>query len=86
MFKPIRNLIGAAVLAVLTAAAVGIARFLPDFWFSFYTDFSRWAVGLLGKAFGWVPFPIWEVLLVLIVVAVFSGLNMPSGTRRSWAG
>ena len=30
MFKPIRNLIGAGVLAALTAAAVGLARFLPE--------------------------------------------------------
>lgn len=74
MFKPIRNLIGAAVLAVLTAAAVGLARFLPDLWFSFYTDFSRRAMGWLGVAFGWVPFPIWEALLALIVVAVIAGL------------
>ena len=47
MFKPIRHLIGAAVLAVLTAAAVGLARFAPEFWFSFYTDFSRRAMGWL---------------------------------------
>ena len=74
MFKPIRNLISAAVLALLTAAAVGLARFLPDFWFSFYTDFSRSAMGALGAAFGWVPFPIWEALLVLLVVAILGGL------------
>ena len=74
MFKPIRNLIGAAVLAALTAAAVGLARFLPGFWFSFYTDFSRAAMGWLGAAFGWVPFPIWEPLLALLVLALIAGL------------
>ena len=74
MFKPIRHLIGAAVLAVLTAAAVGLARFAPDFWFSFYTDFSRRAMGWLGAAFGWVPFPIWEPLLALLVLALIGGL------------
>lgn len=74
MFKPIRHLIGAAILAVLTVAAVGLARFLPDLWFSFYTDFSRGAMRVLGAAFGWVPFPIWEILLVLLVVALIAGL------------
>ena len=74
MFKPIRNLVGAAAMAVLTAAAVLLARFLPDFWFSFYTDFSRGAVGVLGKVFSWCPFPIWEALLVGIVLAVLAGL------------
>ena len=74
MFKPIRNLIGAGALAVLTAAAVGLAHFLPEFWFSFYTDFSRTAMGWLGAAFGWIPFPIWEPLLVLIAAALIAGL------------
>lgn len=74
MFKPVRNLIGAGVLAALTAAAVGLARFLPGLWFSFYTGFSRKAMGFLGAAFGWVPFPVWEALLVLIVVGLIAGL------------
>ena len=74
MFKPVRHLLGAAILAVLTVAAVGLARFLPDLWFSFYTDFSRGAMRVLGAAFGWVPFPIWEILLVLLLVAVVAGL------------
>ena len=74
MFKPVRNLIGAGVLAALTAAAVGLARFLPELWFSFYTDFSRKAMGVLGAAFGWVPFPVWEGLLVLLVVGLIAGL------------
>ncbi|MBQ2618194.1 MAG: DUF3810 domain-containing protein [Oscillospiraceae bacterium] len=74
MFKPVRHLIGAAILAALTAAAVGLAKFLPGLWFSFYTDFSRGAMKLLGAAFGWVPFPVWEVLLVLLVFALLAGL------------
>ena len=74
MFKPVRHLIGAAILAVLTAAAIGLARFMPDFWFSFYTDFSRTAMRWLGAAFGWVPFPIWELLLALLIAALIAGL------------
>ena len=74
MFKPVRHLIGAAILAALTAAAVGLAKFLPGLWFSFYTDFSRGAMKLLGAAFGWVPFPVWEVLLLLLVFALLAGL------------
>ena len=74
MFKPIRHLIGAAILAVLTVAAVGLARFLPDLWFSFYTEFSRGAMRVLGAAFGWVPVPIWELLLALLLLALPAGL------------
>ena len=74
MLKPIRHLIGAGVLAALTAAAVGLARFLPEFWFSFYTDFSRAAMRYLGAAFGWVPFPVWELLLGLLLLGAVAGL------------
>ena len=74
MFKPVRHLIGAAALALLTAAAVALARLAPTFWFSFYTDFSRTAVGWLGVIFGWIPFPVWELLLALLIVAVIWGL------------
>lgn len=74
MFKPIRHLIGSAVLALLCAAAVGLARFLPGFWFSFYTDFSRSAMSVLGAALGWVPFPVWEILLALLILALPFGL------------
>ena len=74
MFKPVRHLIGAGILAVLTAAAIGLARFLPDFWFSFYTEFSRTAMRYLGAAFGWVPFPVWELLLALLIVVLIAGL------------
>lgn len=74
MFKPVRNLIGAAVAAALAAAAVGLARFMPAFWFSFYTDFSRSAMRALGAAFGWVPFPVWEILLALLILGAIAGL------------
>ena len=74
MLKPIRHLIGAGILALLTAAAVGLARFMPEFWFSFYTDFSRTAMRYLGAAFGWVPFPVWELLLALLIPGVVAGL------------
>ena len=74
MFKPVRRLIGAGILAVLTVVSVLLARLLPKFWFSFYTGFSRKAMGLLGSLWGWLPFPAWELLLVLLVVAVIAGL------------
>ena len=74
MFKPIRRLIGAGLLAALTAGAVGLAKLLPAFWFTFYTDFSRGAMGLLGAAWGWIPFPVWEPLLLLLIVGLVSGL------------
>lgn len=74
MSKLLRRLIPAGVLLLLTAAAVGAALLWPAVWFSFYTDFSRWAMRVLGNVFGWIPFPVWEPALVLLVLAIPAGL------------
>lgn len=70
MQHPKRRLIGAGILAALTAAAAALACLLPAFWFSFYTDFSRCAMRVLGAVFGWIPVPIWELALVLGLLAL----------------
>ena len=82
MFKPVRHLIGAGILTVLTAVSVLLARLLPQFWFSFYTGFSRKAMGLLGTIWGWCPFPAWELLLVLLVLLVIVGLVVAIRKKR----
>lgn len=82
MFKPTRHLIAAAIMATVTFVAVVLARCLPDFWFSFYTDFSRGATQVLGVVFGWIPFPAWEILLVLLVIAILCGLVYAVRTSR----
>ena len=74
MFRTIHHLIGAAVMTFLTAVAVILARFVPEFWFSFYTDFSRKAVGTLSSVTGLLPFPVWEILLALLVLSIPIGL------------
>ena len=82
MFKPVRHLIGSGVLAVLTALLVLLARLLPRFWFSFYTDFSRAAVGLLGTIWSWLPFPAWELLLVFLLAVAIAGLVFAIRKKR----
>ena len=82
MLKPIRNLISAGILAVLTALAVGMARFLPVFWFSFYTDFSRKAMRIIGAVTGWIPFCLWQVLAVLLVLSIPVGLAAAIKQKR----
>ncbi len=82
MFKPVRHLIGTGILAVLTAVSVLLARLLPDFWFSFYTGFSRKTMGLLGTVWGWLPFPAWELLVILLIGAVIFGLVVAIRKKR----
>ncbi len=67
MIKPVRHLIGAGTLAVLTVIAVMLAKTQPEFWFSFYTDFSRTAMRVVGAVTGILPICLWEILLVLLV-------------------
>ena len=74
MFRTVRHLIGAGTLTFLTAVAVVLARFVPEFWFSFYTDFSRGAVKAVSAVTGLLPFPLWEILLVVLVLSVPIGL------------
>lgn len=74
MFKPVRRLIGAGVLVVLTAVFVLLARLLPKFWFSFYTGLSRAVIGVLGTVWSWLPVPVWELLIPLLLAAVIAGL------------
>ena len=82
LFRPIRRLIGAGSLLVATALIVLLAKVAPDFWFSFYTDFSRGAMRVLGTLTGWIPFPVWEVLLVLLVLSVPTGLVFAIRKKR----
>lgn len=74
MFRTLRHLIGAAILAFLTVAAVMLARFAAPLWFSFYTDFSRKAIRAVASVTALVPVPIWEILLVLLVLSIPIGL------------
>ena len=82
LLRPVKNLIGAGILIVLTGTSIALAKALPDFWFSFYTDFSRKAMHVLGIAFGWIPFPLWEMLLVLAVLSIPVGLIVSIRKRR----
>lgn len=82
MFKPVRRLIGSGILAALTALLVLLARLLPRFWFSFYTDFSRAAVGLLGAFWCRLSFPVWELLLALLIAAAIVGLVFAVRKKR----
>ena len=87
LLRPVRNLVGAGILLVLTGVSVALAKLLPKFWFSFYTDFSRKAMRVLGAAFGWIPFPIWEILLVLLVLSIPVGLILAIRKKQvlGWA-
>ena len=69
MLKPVRHLMGAGSSLALTALLVAAARFIPDLWFSFYTGFSRRAIGAIGAFTARVPLCVWECLAGALVAA-----------------
>lgn len=87
MFKPIRRLISAGSLLLLTGLLVLLARLLPEFWFSFYTDFSRGALRAIGAVTGVLPFCLWEILLAGLVIWLIVSLVLAIRRRRmaAWA-
>lgn len=66
--RTIGRLILSAVLLLLTALMAAAATYLPELFFSFYTDFSKNVLSFLSGVTGPFPFAVWQVLLVLIVL------------------
>lgn len=86
MLKPVRHLMGAGSSLALTALLVAAARFIPDLWFSFYTGFSRRAIGAIGAFTARVPLCVWECLAGALVAAGLISLIVCLKKRRflSW--
>ncbi len=66
--RTISRLILSAVFLVLTAALAAVANYMPELFFSFYTDFSKDTLAFLAGITGPFPFAVWQVGLVLIVL------------------
>lgn len=82
MLRPVRRLIGAVTLLLLTAAAALAARYFPAVWFSFYTDFSRGAMDAIGTVTGVLPFCLWEIVLALGLVWLLVRLIVCISNKR----
>lgn len=72
--KVIGRLILSAILVVVTGLLMAVASFAPDVIFSFYTDFSRQAMDAIASVTGKLPFPLWQWLLLVIVLMTFYDL------------
>ena len=66
--RTIGRLILSAVFLLLSAALAAVAIYMPEFFFSFYTDFSKNTLAFLSGVTAPFPFAVWEVLLALIVL------------------
>ena len=71
--KTISRVILSAILLVLTGVLVAMASFGGQWFFPFYQGFSQKALGFLGTITSPLPFALWEVLaLLLILWAVYT--------------
>ena len=69
--RTVSRVILSAVLLVLTAVLAAIAIWAPDAFFSFYPDFSRKAMSILSTVTSPLPFALWEILVLLLVLWFF---------------
>ena len=66
--RVVGRVILSAVLLIVTGLAMAAAAFVPQLFFSFYTDFSRQAMEAIAGVTGQLPFALWEWLAVVIVL------------------
>ncbi|MDR0889469.1 MAG: DUF3810 domain-containing protein [Oscillospiraceae bacterium] len=74
MIKPIRRLISAGVFLAVTGLLLLAATQWKSFFFSFYPQVSRWCLGVLAGITALVPFAVWEIALVGLVLWFFVSL------------
>ncbi len=68
MLRSISRLLSSAGFIILTVLMVLGAKYLPQVVFSFYPDFSAKAMTALSNITSFVPFTLWEILLVLLLL------------------
>ena len=82
--RTVARLILAAFFLLLTAALAAAAIYMPEPFFSFYTDFSRDILNFLSGITAPFPFALWQVLLALIVLLVLYFLFRDLAKKRGF--
>lgn len=70
MTKTILRLTLSGIFAVLTAILLMLANLMPSVFFSFYSDFSRWILGVIAAVTGVVPFAVCEIFGFLLIALI----------------
>lgn len=68
MVKSLTRYIISAVLLLLTAVLLLTANHLQSAFFALYTPISQGILAFLGRVTGKLPFPLWEILAVLLLL------------------
>lgn len=81
--KTIARVILCAILLVLTGLMVAFATYAPDVVFAFYPALSRKLLSFLAAITSPLPFAVWEILVVLLVLWFFYTLVRTFSQHRS---
>ena len=66
--KTIGRVILTAIFLALGGLLMLLAKSAPEAIFTYYTSFSRAALGVIAEVTGWVPFALWEALLAVLIL------------------
>ena len=66
--KTISRVILSAIFLVLTGLLIAAAVYAPELVFSVYPQISRKVISVLAAVTSPLPFAVWEVLVVLVVL------------------
>ena len=66
--KTVSRLILSAIFLALTGIMVILAMYVPEFVFSIYPEFSRKILSVLSSVTGTMPFALWQIMAVLLVL------------------
>lgn len=82
----LRRFLRAGILLLLSAGVIAAARAFPDFWFSFYTDFSRNVLSFLAMITAPAPFILWQPGLIVLILAalVLLGISLKKRLFLDW--
>lgn len=85
--KAISRVLSSAGLLVLTAILVAAAKKMPLAFLGWYPGFSGKVLDVIGNVTSVFPFPLWEVLAVLLLVWLLVSLikSLPHGRILRWA-
>ncbi len=82
MTKTVLRLTLSGILLVLMAVLLILAKTLPDVFFSFYPDLSRWLISVIAGATSVVPFALCEIGIVALLILLILTLVRAIAKRR----
>lgn len=82
--RTIGRLILSAIILLLTAFAAGIAYYMPELFFGFYTDLSKQVLAFLSGITAPFPFAVWELLALLAALTALYTLIRTISQKRAF--